>query len=511
MERDSRKSSKSPNTTSPRIDTQWKKIMIASSHFPNVSRAKELLSKGANIDAIEGGITALTRAVLMGDNELFEFLLKNGANPNIGTDNTPLIVAAQMGYINIAKLLIKYGADPNFQREMGYTALIGAAESTDCDMIALLLENGADPNIQDEDGITALYEISYENDDIDRIKCIELLLKYGADPNIQCFMNKRTPFMLAVKNNDFDIVKILLENGADPNIQDGTGKTPLIYAILKNNRDMVKLLLPISNNKTINNAKQFVLDNKLKNFYDLFNIEKVSKDWHKVCVNDIDIITRESVEEIEDPVIMYFLDIKFNNKIYVHCIDRDSFRQMMENVTQMKMYLPDPDSAEDRYFTRRERIVEPNSGYGSRPVPTSKYTFRNFQQDVSSLILDKAIQRIVTSDEVEFFLKRVSDEPIKYGNVGGVFAQISGKHGQEPAEHVYDAYSKDQLKAAMKGANQGYLRWLKDLKEEIREITGESESPVKSKSPSNSGSSYSDWDSYTPPSPQVAHLTTNYM
>ena len=55
--------------------------------------------------------------------------------------------------------------------------------------------------------------------------------------------NGNTPLMYAAENGNKDIVKLLIDKGANVNKQDKNGKTPLMYAVVKGNKDIVKLLI----------------------------------------------------------------------------------------------------------------------------------------------------------------------------------------------------------------------------------------------------------------------------
>lgn len=68
-------------------------------------------------------------------------------------------------------------------------------------------------------------------------KAIDQIEK-GSDPNEYDKKLKRTPLISAIKLNDVHLVKILLDNGADPNNQ-----TPISYALNKRNIEIVELLI----------------------------------------------------------------------------------------------------------------------------------------------------------------------------------------------------------------------------------------------------------------------------
>jgi ankyrin repeat protein len=75
------------------------------------------------------------------------------------------------------------------------------------------------------------------------IQNVKKLLNAGCDINIRDPVIYQTPLILSCITNKNEILKILLINGANPNLQDKNGMTALIIACLKNNYDAVKLLL----------------------------------------------------------------------------------------------------------------------------------------------------------------------------------------------------------------------------------------------------------------------------
>ena len=122
-------------------------------------------------------------------------------------------------------------------------SLIDAARNGDIQRVQELLENGADINSIGYDGDTALIRAS----DKGYVDIVKLLLDYGADPNIQSEEGGDTALILASTHPDTwhvytDIVRLLLENGANPNIQTEWGQTALSGAKNWGHTDIVKLL-----------------------------------------------------------------------------------------------------------------------------------------------------------------------------------------------------------------------------------------------------------------------------
>ena len=72
----------------------------------------------------------------------------------------------------------------------------------------------------------------------------EMLLEAGADANKKPYgYGKNSALMLAIIQKNNNLVKALLENGANTNVTDDNGWTPLAYAVERGNIHLVKLLL----------------------------------------------------------------------------------------------------------------------------------------------------------------------------------------------------------------------------------------------------------------------------
>ena len=108
-------------------------------------------------------------------------------------------------------------------------------ENGDYHTLINLLEKGININILDDNGNTALHLASTP-------EIVKLLLDKGANPEARNNQND-TPLIFASFNDNTESVKLLLEKGADPNAQNSNGNTPLIFASSNDNTESVKLLL----------------------------------------------------------------------------------------------------------------------------------------------------------------------------------------------------------------------------------------------------------------------------
>uniref|UniRef100_A0AC34Q306 Rolling pebbles n=1 Tax=Panagrolaimus sp. JU765 TaxID=591449 RepID=A0AC34Q306_9BILA len=120
----------------------------------------------------------------------------------------------------------------------------------------LLLLSGADPNASWPDGDTLLCKYS----SIGNVSMIQLLLHYKADPNLPNSKNKKTPLMLAAKKNNFEVVKLLLKNGALLDFFDNENKSALIHAAETSGGQLiVNYLLEYIDKRGINMDKEIKL------------------------------------------------------------------------------------------------------------------------------------------------------------------------------------------------------------------------------------------------------------
>lgn len=80
---------------------------------------------------------------------------------------------------------------------------------------------------------------------------VEFLLQHGANSNYHVY--NVTPLNTAILYYDYQIIELLLKNGADPNTQDENGDCPIINACLNRSYKVVKLLLSYNANPNVCN------------------------------------------------------------------------------------------------------------------------------------------------------------------------------------------------------------------------------------------------------------------
>jgi ankyrin repeat protein len=156
---------------------------------------------------------ALFAAIQRGAVGQVERLLKTGAGPNIiDAEGTPALMAATLfADGRMMELLLKHGADPNRAGAAGTTALMWAVP--DLVKVQVLIAGGANVNARSDTQRTALLVAASYPGTVDLLK---LLLDQGADLRAQDRAGT-TALALAVRSADVDVVRFLVDRGLDPN------------------------------------------------------------------------------------------------------------------------------------------------------------------------------------------------------------------------------------------------------------------------------------------------------
>lgn len=187
-----------------------------------------------------GDSTALLKAAPGNKNNLVELLLDRGADPNLGNDSyRPLFAAVRTGDESLVMLLLKGGANSRPEGD-GYNVLSAAVETENKRLVKLLLDHKADPNAGDPKYNPLSQAILHRKVDI-----VELLLACGAATERKMAGNIG-PLHIAARLKDPvqpDMVEQLLRFSADVDSTDSSGRTPLFYTICSQDFDSTEMLL----------------------------------------------------------------------------------------------------------------------------------------------------------------------------------------------------------------------------------------------------------------------------
>lgn len=169
---------------------------------------------------------------------LMDYIINNPTEINEKNQNglTPLMLSAvnldKDDNPKIVKLLVDRGADVNARDIDGLTTLMIVPQHlVNLDTVKLLLEHNADINAIDTSGATALSYALYWSHIYNNLDTVKLLLDNGADANLDVNVKDYgdTMLMLAARRDDFNLIKLLLNYGADPYILNNKGKCLFDY------------------------------------------------------------------------------------------------------------------------------------------------------------------------------------------------------------------------------------------------------------------------------------------
>ena len=158
-----------------------------------------------------------------------------------------LVKAVYSENIEEIKLLLDSGADPNIRShrfnifgQTYYTPLMFASNQGNNDIVELLLQPKYNTKVDlvDNYNNTSLAIASYNG----YTEIVNMLLDSGADPNIKSDENGNTALIDASTNGFFEIVQMLLDSGADPNIKNNNGITSYRYALHRGHTDIARLI-----------------------------------------------------------------------------------------------------------------------------------------------------------------------------------------------------------------------------------------------------------------------------
>lgn len=159
--------------------------------------------------------------------------LDAGANPNawVKGGDRPIFHAVRSGHPGIVNILLERGADPNVSLDDATnTPLNAAVEDRDPEIVRALVDGKADVNYKMRGAVTVLHNACLEKSSPSVTEIIRLLIDSGADVNAVTHFGD-TPLMNAAQSGNTDAVKLLLEHGADAKMKNIRNKTALDIAV----------------------------------------------------------------------------------------------------------------------------------------------------------------------------------------------------------------------------------------------------------------------------------------
>ena len=182
----------------------------------NLEKMTQLLNEGANPNALNGGINAA-----------LHFVLYN-YHVTINHTSKDLVLEA-------IKLLMNFHAEIDIQNELGESPLYLGLKTVPAneqkpEIIHELLKLGANPNLTTISRSNPFEKVVFELENID---LVSLMISYGARIDY-ADVDGVTVLHLAASNLNIDIIRKLLENGAEPNALDNFKMSPLHCVFLLN-------------------------------------------------------------------------------------------------------------------------------------------------------------------------------------------------------------------------------------------------------------------------------------
>jgi len=190
--------------------------------FRKIDMAKYLIRMGLDVNARDKkGLSPMHEAAYVGDVPIIEDLVKAGANVNATNwhRETPLHLAAEYGHTNSVRELLNVNANPNLLSDEGDTPLLQAASP---EVVELLLKAKADPNIGNSSKYTPLSGAVVQKKGM---PIVRLLVLGGVDVNKR-IDHERTAIFDVIADDNVEMFRYLVENGADLTVKDDEGQTP---------------------------------------------------------------------------------------------------------------------------------------------------------------------------------------------------------------------------------------------------------------------------------------------
>ncbi len=191
---------------------QLNMALIAAARQGDQLQVQTLLAQGASVHASdERGVTALIAAAYQNQVEVARLLIEAGADVNVQDDTrqSAYLIPTADGYLELLKLTLSAGADVHSLDSYNGTGLIRAADRGHVEIIEELLTTDIDIDHVNRLGWTALLEA--------------IILGDGGPRHTE-------------------VVRLLVEAGADVNLADGNGVTPLAHAHQRGFKEIIAIL-----------------------------------------------------------------------------------------------------------------------------------------------------------------------------------------------------------------------------------------------------------------------------
>ncbi|XP_062427676.1 ankyrin repeat and SOCS box protein 3 [Rhea pennata] len=211
----------------------------------NVKMLKKLIKQGYSVDVPDNrGWMPIHEAAVRNSSECLRLLIRAAPSENYIKSETfegmcALHLSASHGCVESVNFLLEAGADPNAVTTEGSTLLFLAVENGHPGIVKLLLQYGAGINGHHSwSGWNSLHQASYQG----YTEIIKILLEKGANKECEDDFGI-TPLFVAAQYGKLESLRVLISYGANINCQAKDRATPLLIAAQEGHAACVELLL----------------------------------------------------------------------------------------------------------------------------------------------------------------------------------------------------------------------------------------------------------------------------
>ena len=346
-------------------DTGINYLLTYAVKYNRIDIVIKLLEKGAKYDITDNmGRSILFDAIESNYYNIIEKMVEH-ANDNIGiaiTDirdikgNIPLHYGILTKNFNVVKLLLDAKSNPHTVDIEGYNAMHLAARVGSIEIFTEITKYMTQINSKTKRGETSLHiSINYQYLQISRF-----LLDNSADPNIVDNENEFTPLHYAVGWDNYDIVELLLQKGADMSIQDIYGNVPLIYCVKEEHNASFNVMMKYAENnknsfnlwniygkivlhevlETYDDTKQYYLDSLIEHSNLLIQDSYGNSCFYYLVLYDI---WEKYIEILKKKKLNIFAKNSDNQSVldmlYSDDMNNDKYNKLIDTVVESYLYI----------------------------------------------------------------------------------------------------------------------------------------------------------------------------
>lgn len=287
--------------------------------FRNIEIVKALIDKKCKLDILDSdGRSLFYIPIKYTYIDIIELLI-NASNLIVGIPllelqdkylNIPLHYAIHFNSYIIFELILNYSTNINFKTNDGNTVLHLFIQNTPKDKEFLaekIIDKNVNINAKNNSGLNALH-LAIE---LNKYHIIKILLNNNVDINIESDVMHNTPLIIATHNNNLEIAKLLLKYNPNINYQDIYGNTVLNYAIINKYNELIELYYNIIDVNLIN------IEGKSASYL-FFNNKYEYNQLNSYYFKEILIKSNINIQDIEGNTLWHYL---INSDIWEKYID----------------------------------------------------------------------------------------------------------------------------------------------------------------------------------------------